>query len=212
MAARVTEPEPSFTPASSVSFSREMPNAARTRVQDRRGPQQPPLIPPFQSFVVEHRTAVYRFLLAAAGPDLADDCFQDTFLAALRAYPGLRDGRNLRGWVLAIASRKVIDGARVRRRQPERLPDDAETALPDPAIGEGPTVTDPRDPLWRAVQALPARQRVAVVQRFVLDRSYAEIAASMESTEEGARANVYQGLKKLRKGWSDGDHGDDASE
>jgi RNA polymerase sigma factor (sigma-70 family) len=53
--------------------------------------------------------------------------------------------------------------------------------------------------LWRAVRALPPRQRAAVVHRFVLDRSYAEIGEAMDSTEETARANVYQAVRKLRE-------------
>ena len=42
-------------------------------------------LPPFQRVLDEHRDAVHRFLLAAAGPNDADDCFQETFIAALRA-------------------------------------------------------------------------------------------------------------------------------
>jgi DNA-directed RNA polymerase specialized sigma24 family protein len=61
--------------------------------------------PPFQVFLEEQRTMVYRFLLAQVGPNDADDCFQESFLAALRAYPKVGDCSNLRGWVLTIASR-----------------------------------------------------------------------------------------------------------
>jgi len=62
-----------------------------------------------------------------------------------------------------------------------------------------PELLDPDDPLWQAVRALPARQRVAVVHRHVLDRSYREIAEAMGGSEEAARANVYQGTKRLRE-------------
>ncbi|MGH2727504.1 MAG: RNA polymerase sigma factor, partial [Actinomycetota bacterium] len=64
-------------------------------------------LPPFQRILDAHRDEVYRFLLAAVGPHEADDCFQETFLAALRAYPDLKDAGNLRGWVLTIANRKA---------------------------------------------------------------------------------------------------------
>jgi RNA polymerase sigma factor (sigma-70 family) len=151
-------------------------------------------IPPFQVFLDEHRVAVYRFLAAAAGPAEADDCFQETFLSALRAYPGLRDGRNLRGWILAIASRKVVDAARARGRRPVPL-----AKVPDavnPARDHDPPVFD--DPVWQAVKDLPPKQRVAVVHRVVLDRSYEDIAEAMGSSTETARANVYQGLRRLR--------------
>ena len=149
--------------------------------------------PPFEEFLESNRTAVYRFLLASAGPD-ADDCFQETFLSALRAYPRLRDGSNLRAWALAIATRKVIDSARARGKRPVPVQDVGERASP-----EDPAPVDARDPLWRALRSLPPRQRAAVSHRFVLDLSYAEIAAALGSTEETARANVYQGLKRLRE-------------
>jgi RNA polymerase sigma factor (sigma-70 family) len=57
---------------------------------------------------------------------------------------------------------------------------------------------DASDPLWSAVRKLPPRQRAAVVHRHVLDRSYGEIAKLMGSSEETARANVFQGMRKLR--------------
>jgi RNA polymerase sigma factor (sigma-70 family) len=160
----------------------------------RRGRAGPGAIPPFQAFLEEHRVAVYRFLSAAVGPAEADDCFQETFLSALRAYPGLRDGRNLRGWIMAIASRKVVDAARARNRRP----------VPVPEVPEAPSagrVGDPElfdDPVWRAMRKLPPRQRVAVVHRVVMDRSYEETAAAMSCSAETARAHVYQGLKRLR--------------
>ncbi len=160
------------------------------------------VIPPFQSFLEEHRTVVYRFLLAQVGPNDADDCFQEAFLAALRAYPTLRDASNLRGWILTIATRKALDSG--RRRQRQAIPVDDVAGVADPpdrsADKEGFDRMASRSGLWRAVQTLPPRQRAAVVHRFVLDRSYAQIAEAMGSTEETARANVYQAVKKLREG------------
>ena len=92
-------------------------------------------LPPFQRLLDEHRTDVYRFLVAAVGRQDADDCFQETFLSALRAYPRLRDASNLRGWLFTIATRKTLDHWRGERRRPipvERLPD---RAAPEPFWG-----------------------------------------------------------------------------
>ena len=58
---------------------------------------------------------------------------------------------------------------------------------------------DGSDPLWQAVRALPPQQRAAVAHRFLLDMTYADVAEAMGTTEEAARANVYQGLKRLRE-------------
>ena len=147
-------------------------------------------IPPFPSFVEEHRADVYRFLLAAVGPHDADDCFQETFLSALRAYPGLRNADNLRGWVLTIATRKTLDHWRARSRRPVPVEHVPERAAPERA--------DADPALWRAVGALPPMQRAAVIHRYVLDSPYAEVARAMGCSEEAARANASEGRKKLR--------------
>jgi len=156
-------------------------------------------IPPFQTFLEEQRPVVYRFLRASVGVERADDAFQETFLAALRAYPSLEDGRNLRGWVLTIATRKAIDAGRAGRRRALTVADVAAVGDANGQVGGEPEVFDAEDPVWKAVSSLPPRQRAAIVHRYVLDRSYAEVAAAMASTEEAARANVHQGLRKLKE-------------
>jgi RNA polymerase sigma factor (sigma-70 family) len=149
--------------------------------------------PPFQEFLEANRATVYRFLVVAVGPQDADDAFQETFIAALRAYPRVREPDKLDRWILAIASRKAIDHHRGVARGP--MPTDRP---PDRPVDD-PAVHDPDDPLWRAVRSLPARQRVAVVHRHVLDRPYDEIAAMMGSTEQTVRANVSHGMRRLRE-------------
>jgi DNA-directed RNA polymerase specialized sigma24 family protein len=49
------------------------------------------------------------------------------------------------------------------------------------------------------VRGLPERQRTAVVLRFVGDLAYARVAEVMGGTEEAARRNVHEGLRKLRE-------------
>ena len=149
--------------------------------------------PAFQVFLEANRATVYRFLTVAVGPQDADDVFQETFLAALRAYPRVREPDKLDRWILAIASRKAIDHHRGAGRRALPTDDPPERPVHDPAP------EDPDDPLWAAVRSLPPRQRVAVVHRHVLDRSYGEIAHLMECSEQTARANVYQGMKRLRE-------------
>ena len=70
-------------------------------------------LPPFQAFLDEHLEPVGAFLRGMVGPNDAEDCLQETFLAALRAYPRA-EPRNLRAWVLTIARRKAIDHHRSR--------------------------------------------------------------------------------------------------
>ena len=155
-------------------------------------------IPPFQILLDEHRDYVYRFLVAAVGPHEADDCFQETFIAALRAYPRLRDASNLRSWVLTIAHRKAIDAHRARRRRAvpvEEVPERPTAAFPD---GNPYGEPDGEPELWDAVRELPAKQRESILHRFVNDLPYAEIGRIVGCSEAAARQNVRAGLTSLR--------------
>ena len=148
-------------------------------------------LPPFQLFFDSYRDEVIGFLTALVGPVDADDCFQETFIAALRAYPRLRADSNLRAWVLTIARRKALDHYRARGRR----------AVPSDDLPE-PTVTPPGDgepELWAAVRELPERQRAAVFLRYAGDLPHRDIASVLESSEDAARKNVSDGLKKLKE-------------
>jgi RNA polymerase sigma factor (sigma-70 family) len=145
--------------------------------------------PPFQKLLDALGADVHRFLIALVGPDAADDCYQETWMAALRAYPRLRDATNLRGWVLTIAHRKAIDHS--RRRRPVTLV----AEVPDRA---GSPHTPADDDLWERVRELPSKQRTALALRYVADAGYPEIAGVMGTTEEAARRSVHEGLKRLR--------------
>lgn len=174
-----------------VAISRRRTPGRVKEVHAIRTTTQP--VPPFQRFVDEHRAAVYRVARAMAGPHDADDVFQETFLAAYRAYPRLTSGGDLRAWVLTIATRKAIDAGRRRARSPlpvEAVPERAAPVSPDPLDGE--------PELWAAVQELPPKMRAAVVHRYVHDLAYAQVAELTGTTEEGARANAYQGMRRLR--------------
>jgi RNA polymerase sigma factor (sigma-70 family) len=149
-------------------------------------------LPPFQRVFEEHAQAVLTFLAGSVGSSEAEDCFQETMLSALRAYPRLGDVSNLRGWLFTIARRKAIDAHRARARRP------APVADPDPGSTlDAHPETD--DGLWDQVRRLPVKQRKAVVLRFAGDRSYPEIAAAMSTTQDSARQSVHEGLKKLRR-------------
>lgn len=149
-------------------------------------------LPPFQTVLDEHSTAVMGILRGAVGRDGAEDCFQETFLAALRAYPEVGDAGNLRGWLLTIAHRKAIDHHRARGRNPVPVAE-----LPETPAEDGIPQRDDR--LWEAVGALPPKQRAAVALRYGSDLPHAEIAAALGCSPEAARRSLHEGLKRLRK-------------
>jgi RNA polymerase sigma factor (sigma-70 family) len=152
--------------------------------------------PPFQALLDAHRTEIYRFLVATAGPSDADDVFQETWVAALRAYPKLRRTDNLRAWLFRIAQNKATDAHRARSRRAVPVGSVPDRAVATPAGGGA---ADSESDLWARVRELPTKQRTAVFCRVVLGMPYAELALLLESSEDAARRNVHEGLKKLRE-------------
>jgi len=149
-------------------------------------------LPPFETLIDAHATELHRFLVGCVGPTEAEDCLQETFMSALRAYPRLRHRHNLRAWLYTIARRKATDAVRRVARRPTRDLDGVEPVAP-------PHPEPADDGVWLGVRALPPKQRDAVVHRFVLDLAYGEIGARMGTSEEAARQNVSAGLRRLRR-------------
>lgn len=149
------------------------------------------MVPSFQAFLNEYREPVYRFLVASVGPIDADDCFQETFLSALRGYSRLVNASNLRAWIFTIAHRKALDQHRRRSRR-LRTPDESNSA-PDSAEDSA---------VWDAVRRLPPKQRATIFHRYAGGLSYKEIGVVVGCSEAAARRSVHEGVKKLREVWS----------
>lgn len=153
---------------------------------------------PFEEIVAEHGPVVMRVCSALLGPVDAQDAWSETFLSALRAYPDLRPDSSVRGWLVTIAQRKAIDQIRKAGRAPR----------PTGHLPEVPAADDPPDPgdagLRAALDALPPKQRGAVIYRYLADLSYAEVAALLESNEAAARRSAADGIATLRKTYTKG--------
>jgi RNA polymerase sigma factor (sigma-70 family) len=149
-------------------------------------------LPPFEGVIELHGPDVLRFCAAQVGRERAEDVFQETMLSALRAYDTVREPAALRSWLFSIAARKAVDSHRQRARAPEPV------AEPEPpATGAG--AEPPDDGIWQQVRSLPGKQRTAVTLRYLADLSHGEIAEVMQTSEDAARRNVFEGLRRLRE-------------
>ena len=149
------------------------------------------VLPPFQTLLDSYAADVHRLAAALAGPVDADDVAQEAWISALRAYPSLRHARNLRGWLLTITARCATDAHRARARR--ALPTET---VPDRPAPDGAGEHDAE--LWSRVAALPERQRLAVVLRYVLDLPHADVARELGCTETTSRRLVSDALTTLR--------------
>ncbi len=159
---------------------------------------------PFEAVVTEHGPVVMRVCRALLSADDADDAWSETFLSALRAYPDLRAGSNVRGWLVTIAHNRAIDQIRASQRRP--VPSDD---VPDPSVPANVTMDpDPTadDELRAALDRLPPKQRGAVVLRYLADLPYAEIGDALGCSEAAARRNAADGIARLRTTYRSSPH------
>ena len=158
---------------------------------------------PFQEILQRHEREIMRYLLRLSGDrEDAADLFQETWLRAYRAYPKLDPKREVRPWLYAIAvnlcRNRARDGARRRRvilADNEKSPAE-ERGKVYRAITEndGYAVVHLRE----RISALPQKQREALYLRYFGGLDYAEIAAAMDCSQQSARANVSQAVRKLK--------------
>ena len=149
---------------------------------------------PFEDVVTDEGPVVWRVCRSLLGPADAEDAWSETFLAALRAYPGLPPGSNVRGWLTTIAYRKAIDVLRAdaRRPVPHAVPPEPPPALPPASATDHGELAD-------ALRRLPPKQQACVVLRHLADLPYDTIAGQLGISTAAARRNAADGLAALRR-------------
>lgn len=153
---------------------------------------------PFEQIVAEYGPMVLRVCRAVLGPDEAEDAWSETFLAALKAYPGLDRDANVEAWLVTIAHRKAIDAARSAARRPV-----ATGSLPERPSRTG-RPEDWDGDLWVALAALPPKQRAAVAYHYLAGLPYAQIAQITGGSTDAARRAAADGIKALRAAYPAG--------
>jgi RNA polymerase sigma-70 factor, ECF subfamily len=134
-------------------------------------------------------TAYARQVLGGGHHD-AEECVQDAFVRALRA---LRRGENeiaLRPWLHAIVRNRCFDQLRRPNRTTDLEPHEA--VLPD--MGPGPVSTiGRREDFERVIgglEALPERQRRALLMHELEDRSHSQIGRALGVSAGASKALV----------------------
>ena len=163
-----------------------------------------PLPIPFEEIMRRHERGIMRFLLRVSKDrEDAADLFQETWLRAYRAYPRLDPDRDVRPWLYAIAVNLCRNRARdkARRRRVMAAVENEKWSL-DRSGKVHRSITENDGyaflHLRELIAALPAKQREALHLRYFAGLDYAEIAAAMDCSQQSARANVSQAMRKLK--------------
>jgi RNA polymerase sigma-70 factor (sigma-E family) len=130
---------------------------------------------------------------------LAEDLAQEAFLrvaSRIREVSPDAFAAYLRQTVVNLV-RSHFRHARVERRYADRVESDAEQRR-QASEASSATDADTRDELWRALQALPVRQREAIVCRFYLDLSEEQTADTLRVAIGTVKSATSRGLQTLR--------------
>lgn len=140
---------------------------------------------------------VYGYLAHRSGDAVALDLTQETYIAAAHAFHAAAADVTL-PWLLAVARNKLVDHFRRAEREERRMvrlrgltsrhPDE------DWLVQEPPEVSN----AGRALAALPAAQRAALVLHHIDDLPVREVAHLLGRSEEAVESLLARGRRAFR--------------
>jgi RNA polymerase sigma-70 factor (ECF subfamily) len=150
----------------------------------------------FESIVRARMDAVYRLTSAILGNEAdARDAAQETFVAAWRELPRLRDPERFEAWLQRVAVNAARQTHRARsRRRVREIPSSTVVALADRAAG---APVDDAALLDEALATLPVEQRAILVLHHLEGQPLAAIAAILEIPEGTAKSRLFTARRAL---------------
>jgi RNA polymerase sigma-70 factor (ECF subfamily) len=178
----------------------------------------------FEELALPHLASVYRLAVRlTGGAQDAEDLVQETYLKALRAFPGLREPERVRPWLFQILNRLVLDRHRGGTREVAvgDLEEVDRFSLYDLIWDEDPFPYSDRphedflaqfddEEVRRALLALPEAYRLPLLLLYVNELSYKELAKVLGCPIGTVMSRLHRGRKILerelwecakRKGW-----------
>lgn len=189
--------------AAAVASGPSVPDAARDAARDpaTRDARRRQ----FEAEALVHLDALYSFALKLArARDEAEDLVSDTLLRAFERWEQYHLGTNIRAWLFTILYHVFVSRKRridAREVQPN---DEYDGWSLFEAVGE----VDPEgrfydsfldEEITRAIDALPAEYRAAVVLSDIHELRYAEIARILGVPEGTVKSRLFRGRRILQK-------------
>jgi len=154
----------------------------------------------FPALVHRYQSLLFGYLMRMVhNREMAEDCFQETFLRVHEKAHSYRPGAQFKAWLFTIATRITIDRIRKNNRRPALQL--LETDAPDPAAASAPdeatAQSELRQTVQSAVESLPPKQRAALVLSYYQGHTYAETAEIMGCSLGTVKTHTSRALKKL---------------
>jgi RNA polymerase sigma-70 factor, ECF subfamily len=156
----------------------------------------------FEAFYEREYHRVVGFAYALTGSwEAAEDATQEAFLRAHRDWERVGRYDQPGAWVRRVAANLAVSALRRRLAEAKALLRLAARRQPDPPLQ--PEAVD----FWRAVRALPSRQRQAVALFYLEGWPTAEIARFLGCSATTVRGHLHRGraalARRLGEGWEE---------
>jgi RNA polymerase sigma-70 factor (ECF subfamily) len=150
----------------------------------------------FEALARRHQAALYRLAVRVVGdPVEAEDALQEALLDGWRRIGRFRADAAFSTWMYRIVTNRCLSQLRRRRPEPVAEVDERVPAPDDP--GRSAEVDAGLAALGRALQALPAEQRVCWVLRELEGLGYAEISEITGASEHAVRGRIHRARTTL---------------
>lgn len=148
---------------------------------------------------------IYRFVNDRSD---AEELAQEVFFRVHRARDDYEPRARFSSWLYKIATNVALKAARRSRRMPLKNPAEvsqnsrsSENDIPDPRPNAESALVDQEleKAVRSAVEALPKKERLALILRRYQELSYKEIAAVMNCTEGAVKTYLHRGKLRVRR-------------
>ncbi len=163
----------------------------------------------FSELVERYQRSVYNLTYRMLGNATeAEDAAQEAFLRAYQHLKRYDSSRSFKTWLLSIASNYCIDRLRKRRLTwlsiDEPLPPHPALNSQEPGPEETATINERSEAMQELLNELAPDYRAAVVLRYWYDMPYAEIAATLDTTESAIKSRLFRARQMLAESLSSG--------
>jgi RNA polymerase sigma-70 factor, ECF subfamily len=152
----------------------------------------------FSIILNAYETPVYNYVLRMVGDRaLAEDLSQEIFLRIYQGLPGFSLRCRFTTWLFQVAKNRVLDELRARERKPQSALT-LDDLPPLEVVDAPPERVEMIDGVWRAVAALNADLKMALLLRDVVGLSYTEIADTLEITLATVKWRIFKAREEVQ--------------
>ncbi|HIJ65740.1 MAG TPA: sigma-70 family RNA polymerase sigma factor [Candidatus Hydrogenedentes bacterium] len=157
----------------------------------------------FGAIVERYKSLVCAVAYSATGDlNVCEDLAQETFVAAWRQLPTLRDANKLRPWLCGIARRLALLSIRNRRRDvmagAQSLESVPERCASTPTPREEAMIEEKQRLLWGAIEQIPDAYRIPLILYYQRGQSVERLAQILGLSRDAVKQRLVRGRHMLK--------------